>query len=120
MLVLAARAELPRDLIKARRLKRQGLTASGITLASAVALSSTLGVPLPSTSGWTLWALTAAVGAPVVLLAAGRAVFGDRLLAEFHMGRLYIQFGVPPAHGLPLKDGAVEVRPAVANCSGCQ
>ena len=93
---------------------------SSITLASAVALSAALGVQLPSVPGWTPWALTAAVGAPVAVLAGGRALFGDRLQIEFHMGRLYVQFGVPPAHGLPLTDGAVEVRTAVAIHFACQ
>lgn len=108
-LLAVVRAELPQKLVEARKLRKQGLAASAVFLAASVALIPALGVPVPQLPDWALPAVALAVGVPALGLAVAKLVLRDRLSIEFHEGRLYIQWDVPPSNLPPLPNGAIEV-----------
>lgn len=118
-LFVTGRLEIPDHLKRARKVRQTGLAASAVFLAMGTALltGSAVQLPsLPSYAGQHLLQGAIILGAMLGIIAASEAQ-KDRLVAELHNGRLYIQWNAPPRNAPRAEEGAIEVRSSGSNSS---
>lgn len=99
---------LPAKIVNARRLRRAGLSISGLLVLGSLGLAVREEIPLISAPSWLPYVLVTTPAAALTILALLKATMGDTLNVELHEGRLYIQYGVPMS-GPPLPPSSIQV-----------
>ena len=108
----AAQTELPKKLLRARKVRQLGLASSTAVLGTGIAFLVTSNVRLPSVPnglGHSLGTLAAASIVLAIALAAYKAQ-KEGFEVELHDGTLYLQWNLPPEDGPHVEEGAVLVR----------
>lgn len=110
-LLYTARSEVPQQLVRARKVKQAGVTASLTILGSSLVLLrySDIQIPKLPPSAWPAALLALGLTFTSGLIITARELLQDRLVIELHNGRLYIQSGLTPRNGLSVPRDAIVV-----------